>query len=153
MSRNFVYVQNLSADELAVLLSTVNLDNQAPTAPQSQEGNTIPGHSPNLGLIPEESLNQSAAGMSGQGLLADCPLPFQDAAGGGPPKTPARGRRIAGKKAVTADDSDHEAMVSKECLSKFNHLFCEQNRATLCILQCQPAEGNYPTTTVQHHFV
>ena len=118
-------MQSLSADELAVLLSTVDLHstpNQA--AVQSQEGIPEQGNSPSLGAVPGQSHNKRAEDMSGQGLLTDCPLPFQEAAVG-PAKTPARVRRGARKQAAAADgDSDDEARVRHSQLSACREVLC-----------------------------
>ncbi len=114
-------LQELDADALASILASINLQSEpAQSAADPSHENTPSADGPAQNS-PSQTVSSEGNAVSGQDMLVDCPLPFQDGVPTAATRTPARARR--NNREAVDDTSEDEAKVRKTVL----HVCCSKS--------------------------
>ena len=125
--QHMLTLQGLDADALASILASINLQSEpAQTAAEPSHENTPSADGPAQNS-PSQTMSCEGNAVSGQDMLVDCPLPFQESGPTAAARTPARARRSKGE--LVDDRSDDEGRVRTPVL--YVYFLCCINTANL----------------------
>jgi len=102
-------LQGLDADALASILASINLQSESAQSTADSSHENTPGADGLAQNSPSQTMSCEGNAVSGQDMLVDCPLPFQESGPTAATRTPARARR-SNRESVD-DRSDDEARV------------------------------------------
>ena len=120
-------LQGLDADALASILASINLQSESAQSAADPSHENTPSADGPAQNSPSQTMSSEGNAASGQDMLVDCPLPFQESGPAAVTCTPARARR-SNREAVDAR-SDDEARVRTPILHV--HFVCCANTLSL----------------------
>ncbi len=109
-------LQGLDADALASLLASINLQSESAQSAADPSHEGTPGADGPAQYSPIQTMSSEGNAVSGQDMLVDCPLPFQESGPSAATRTPARARRS--NRELVDDGSDDIARVRTPVLQK-----------------------------------
>ncbi|DBA76941.1 TPA: hypothetical protein ACH3X1_009536 [Trebouxia sp. C0004] len=102
--------EGLDADALASILASINLQSEPAQSAAVPSHQNTPSADGLAQKSPSQTMSTEGNAVSGQDMLVDCPLPFQDNVPTVATRTPARAKRS--KREAVDDNSDEEARES-----------------------------------------